>query len=163
MLSRESQSSMNSVLGGAETCLVKCWSCSQDVVDRRGVRPEVPVGSESLVMAQPPPFRGLLSFSPLCLSSSSPSNELIQEEGAFWPSEPKACSVPCLLIPRTMSFLKSVIWRVQLQRAVVRLAVDSSICGAHFLGHRKAFRGCLPQLLLRLRSTPPPPTPKPWR
>lgn len=31
-----------------------------------------------------------------------------------------------------------MIWRVQLQRAVVRLAVDSSIYGAHFLGCRKA-------------------------
>ena len=159
MLSRESKSSMNSVLGGAETCLVKCWSCSQDMVDRTGMWPEVPVGSESLVMAHPPFSRHLIFLFSLPLSSSFTSNEkLIQEEDAFWPSEPKACSVPCLLIPRTMSFLKSMVWRVQLQRAVVRLAVDSSIYGAHFLGHRKAFRGCLPQLLLRLRSTP-----KPWR
>ena len=108
----------------------------------------------------PSPFsRHLIFLFSLPLSSSFTSNEkLIQEEDAFWPSEPKACSVPCLLIPRTMSFLKSMVWRVQLHRAVVRLAVDSSIYGAHFLGHRKAFRGCLPQLLLRLRSTP-----KPWR
>lgn len=59
-----------------------------------------------------------------------------------------------------------MIWRVQLHRAVVRLAVDSSIYGAHFLGRRKASYGETSALMSLSASAQaqehlPPPDPHP--